>query len=179
MLVILPYQGHGFGYRYLHGMIGSFILLAIYGWMERAAVHRALRSLIVRVTVGGFLILLPIQAWMAHGLYVPYAHASQAIDRTASDYAIVSEEDTHFAHDLVLNRPDLSNRPIRLIAENMNADLINQLCRSRPSVVVVRDHALAKVTTIFGEPSSNRAPKRNEALPATLRDAGCQVSVPK
>jgi hypothetical protein len=32
MAVILPSQGEGFGYRYLHGAIGTAILLAVYGW---------------------------------------------------------------------------------------------------------------------------------------------------
>jgi hypothetical protein len=40
MFILLPYQGHGWGYRYLHGLIGSLSLLAGYGWIalsERAA----------------------------------------------------------------------------------------------------------------------------------------------
>ncbi|MGE0423013.1 MAG: hypothetical protein AB7O88_12150 [Reyranellaceae bacterium] len=177
MLVILPYQGHGFGYRYLHGVLGSIILLAVYGWLERVRLHAALRTLMVRTTVAGLLILLPIQAWMAHGLFAPYARASAAIDGTGADFAIISEEDVHFAHDLVTNRPDLSNRPIRLIAENVNAKLISQLCRSGPSVVVVSDRALAEASAVFGIPTSGRAPKRNAGLPAALREAGCRVSV--
>lgn len=177
MLVILPYQGHGFGYRYLHGVIGSLILLAIYGWVERARIQRALRTLMVRATVAGMLILLPLQAWMAHGLYTPYARASQAINRTAADFAIISEEDTHFAHDLVSNHPDLSNRPVRLLAEVLNEQLISQLCRTRPSVVVVSDRALAEASAIFGIPASNPAPKRNAALPPALHAAGCRVSI--
>src|ERR1700733_5369488 len=31
MALIMPWQGHGFGYRYVHGVIGVAILLAVYG----------------------------------------------------------------------------------------------------------------------------------------------------
>src|SRR5205085_7955168 len=31
MLVLLPWQGHGWGYRYLHGFLGSLCLLAGHG----------------------------------------------------------------------------------------------------------------------------------------------------
>jgi len=33
MFMLLPYQGHGWGYRYLHGLIGSAALLGGYGWI--------------------------------------------------------------------------------------------------------------------------------------------------
>src|SRR3546814_7908570 len=33
-LLLLVYQGHGWGYRYLHGLIGAFCLLGGFGWMR-------------------------------------------------------------------------------------------------------------------------------------------------
>src|SRR3546814_16931590 len=33
-LAIQPIQGHGLGYRNTHGLIGNFILLAVYGWVS-------------------------------------------------------------------------------------------------------------------------------------------------
>src|SRR3546814_19201859 len=33
-LVVQPFQGHGLGYRNTHGLIGNFILLAVYGWIS-------------------------------------------------------------------------------------------------------------------------------------------------
>jgi hypothetical protein len=177
MLVILPYQGHGFGYRYLHGLTGSLILLAIYGWLELARIQSALRSLIVRTTVAGLLIVLPLQAWMAHGFYAPYARASQAIDRTEADFAIVGEHDAPFSRDLVINHPYLSRRPVRLIGDTVTEALIGQLCRAGPNVVLLDDQALAGISAIFGDPASDKAAKRNEALAPALRAAGCRVSV--
>ena len=33
VLVVMPFQGHGWGYRYLHGMLGSIALFAAQGWI--------------------------------------------------------------------------------------------------------------------------------------------------
>ena len=33
VLVVMPFQGHGWGYRYLHGLLGSIALLAAQGWI--------------------------------------------------------------------------------------------------------------------------------------------------
>jgi hypothetical protein len=131
----------------------------------------------VRTTVAGTLVLLPLQAWMAHGFYAPYARASQAIDRAGADLAIVGAGDAPFSLDLVINRADLSNRPVRLIAETVDEQLIGQLCRAGPTVALVGDHVLAEISAIFGNRVSTRAAERNAALAPTLRTAGCQVSV--
>ena len=34
MSLILPYQGHGWGYRYMHGQIGCMALVAAMAWMQ-------------------------------------------------------------------------------------------------------------------------------------------------
>ena len=46
MFMLLPWQGHGWGYRYLHGVAGNAFLLAGYGWnaLEVRGFRRALRS---------------------------------------------------------------------------------------------------------------------------------------
>src|SRR3546814_1349670 len=41
-LLLLVYQGHGWGYRYLHGLIGAFCLLGGFGWMRLSRPERPL-----------------------------------------------------------------------------------------------------------------------------------------
>ncbi|MBX3500809.1 MAG: hypothetical protein KF889_15275 [Alphaproteobacteria bacterium] len=178
MLIILPYQGHGFGYRYIHGLIGSLILLAVFGWTELVSLRTASRMMMVRTTVGGLLVLLPVQAWMAHELYAAYARTSRAIARAEADFATIVGKDAHSAQDLVINHPDLSNRPVRLIAEYVNEPLVAQLCRSQPRIVLFNHQALSGITAYFGHAPPNPAP-RTESLPSALRAAGCRVSVPR
>ncbi|MEY2943045.1 MAG: hypothetical protein RLY97_1059, partial [Pseudomonadota bacterium] len=120
MAIILPYQGHGWGYRYLHGVIGNAALLGAYGWRHLAAwhtrLHGQLRPIMLRVTVAGLVVILPVQMAMAHHFIAPFAHANARITASGADYAIIGADDGPFALDLVLNRPNLSNRPIRLVA---------------------------------------------------------------
>src|SRR5205085_8232295 len=69
MLLILPYQGHGFGYCYVHGVIGAAILLAVYGWRRLVADRLWLRPIVVRTTLAGVVVLLPLQLWMGRSFY--------------------------------------------------------------------------------------------------------------
>ena len=176
-LVVLPYQGHGFGYRYLHGVIGSLILLAVYGWIELGERLPLWRAAMVRVTLAGLAVLLPIQAWMAHGFYAPFARVSAAIDRSGADYAIVGAEDAPFVQDLVINRADLSNRPIRLLAEQVDGLVIEQICRSGAAAVLVSDARLADIARYFGQEPEGDADTRNASLAPRLEAAGCRVTI--
>lgn len=174
-VIILPYQGHGFGYRYLHGVIGNFILLAIYGWMELDNARPAWRNLLLKSSAAGAIILLPVQASMAHALYAPYAAVSRQIDRIPADYVIISEEDASFASDLVINRPDLSNRPIRLLAEAGSTELFASLCRKQPILAFVDKRTLEGINAYFkianpGDPSKTTTP-----LVQHLTKHGCRL----
>jgi hypothetical protein len=137
MALIIPDQGHGFGYRYLHGAIGSAVLLAAIGWQRLRALWPRWDGAMVRASLLTVLLLLPMQTVMAHRLYRPFAAASARIDASGAHYAIIGANDGPYARDLVLNRPDLSNRPIRLSYEMAGdfAALAGMICR--PGGVVV------------------------------------------
>ena len=177
MLVILPYQGHGFGYRYLHGVIGNLILLAVYGWFELGARLPVWRTALLRATIGSALILLPLQAWMAHRFYATYADISEAIARSGADYAVIGGDDAAFTLDLVINRADLSNRPIRLIAEKVDARLMRDICRPGTTVALVDDALLAGIPALFGRAGEHKAAARNQRLARALTRAGCLVNL--
>ena len=174
MLVILPYQGHGFGYRYLHGLIGSFILLAVSGWTELGAAKARWRQLMLRTTAAGMAIILPLQAWMAHSFYAPFAQASNRLSAIDADFVLVGAGDAPFAADLVINSPFLGERPIRLLREAMKPSLVDAICKPQPRVALAGQAELAPIRGYF----------RLERLPAdaaigtlagALQRAGCQV----
>jgi hypothetical protein len=177
MLLILPYQGHGFGYRYLSGVTGNLILLAVYGWMELGDRRPIWRMMMRRATVASAVILLPLQAWMAHSFYAPYARVSQKIEKSNTEYVIIGAQDVSFSNDLVINRADVSNRPVRLIAEELNDDLVRHICRTGAAVALVDDHLLADISAYFGKQEQRRAAERNSILAPDLKSAGCHVSV--
>src|SRR3546814_19517409 len=83
-LVVQPFQGHGLGYRNTHGLIGNFILLAVYGWISIGGALDGWRPLLQRTTAASGPALLPSTAWMAHA---SYSHTSE--DRLVGEQCVV------------------------------------------------------------------------------------------
>ena len=170
-----PYQGHGLGYRYLHGLIGNLILLAVYGWVSLGQDMGRWRSLLLRTTAASCLILVPIQAWMAHGFYAPYAAVSHRIGSIAADYVVIGAKDVPFSGDFVRNDPYLDNRPVRLLREAIDPALQAQLCSSRPTVALIGTKILRPAATYFGTSPSASLESDNLDLATSLYRLGCYV----
>lgn len=176
MTLILPNQGHGFGYRYLHGLIGNLALLAVFGWMTLGAETARWRTLLVRATAVGWLAVLPVQAWLAHQAYAPFAAASNRISGSGSDFAVIGSDDVPFASDLVINPPQLDRRPTRLLRDALDAPLIAQLCASHPRVAVLGNPVLQPIADRF-DTQHPRADAANAEFSPRLTAAGCRVEV--
>src|SRR3984893_11359136 len=132
MFILLPYQGHGWGYRYLRGLIGSLSLLAGYGWIalsERATRNEmaTARTMLTLGSAVAWLVLLPAHAKQAHDFVMPYVRAADAIEHTATDLVVIDQSGLLFAEDLVRNDTFLRNRPkvldLTLLDEANLADL--------------------------------------------------------
>lgn len=177
MTVILPYQGHGFGYRYLHGLIGNAILLAVFGWVALGERLVRWRPLLLRATAAGLLVLLPMQAWMAHQFYAPFARASARIDASGADYVIVGAGDAPFAMDLVVNPPFLDKRPIRLLREKLNGPLARAICAQHPGATVAfaGPTLTAPINAYFGRLLAPPVNPSQQVLSAQLAAQGCRV----
>ncbi len=177
MAVILPYQGFGFGYRYLHGLIGNCILLAVYGWKSLGARRSEWRTPLLIASTASILIILPLQLWMSHQFYAPAARVDRQIASITADYAIVGKDDAPFADDLVHNSPSLDTRPVRLIAEEMDPSLIRSLCRMRPHVALIGDRTFDGMNSYYGVRSGDPATRQNAIIAPRLTAAGCRVRV--
>ena len=178
MAVLLPYQGHGFGYRYAHQVMGNAALLAGFGWRALAPWHARLRPMVARGFALSVLVVLPAQAWLAHGIYAPFARTSARIDATHADYAIIGAGDGPYALDLVLNRPDLSNRPIRLSAGDIDDSdaLAARLCASGHATVALPDDGFFDdISHYFHAPRLGQASGRLAEQATAFSDAGCHV----
>lgn len=138
MAFLLPYQGHGWGYRYLHGVLGNALLLAGYGYRELARTDRQRADGLVTVlTVGS----VPILAWLlitSHAFVTPYARLAQLIERQPTDFAIIDTEEPRSAIDQVNNRPDLSNRPLTFASDKLTPALLDQLCARGTVTLITR-----------------------------------------
>lgn len=176
MAIILPYQGHGFGYRYLHGLIGNCVLLAVFGWRHLGEELPRWRALLVRTSLAGLALLLPLQGWMAHAFYAPAALASARIGAAPADYALIGASDAPFAADLIYNPPALDRRPIRLLREAIDPAFARTLCAGHPAVVLAGDGVLQPIRDYFGDGTGHPAAKDSAAAAAMLAVAGCRIS---
>ncbi|HYD12655.1 MAG TPA: hypothetical protein VEC11_07395 [Allosphingosinicella sp.] len=132
MAILLPWQGHGWGYRYLHGCIGSFCLLAGYGWKALADGPAAarLRGALAAGTLVSLALILPWHLRQAHDFVAPYRAAYAAIRASPAEIVLVDDAGLLFAEDLVRNAPDLSNRPKIVYVVSLPAPQLAALCRS-------------------------------------------------
>ena len=143
VVFVMPYQGHGWGYRYLHGLIGSLCLLAALGWVritEAAAEtpRRALALGLAALTVVSLLVLLPLRGWQARAFIAPYAEAAAAIVRADADVVVVDTTGLHFGIDLVRNDPWLRNRPKVMDLVWLRPATIRSLCAAHDVAVFDR-----------------------------------------
>lgn len=133
MFILIPYQGHGWGYRYLHGFLGSACLLAVWEWTcltdhLDGAQRVGARVAFGAVTAAALLILLPIRAWQAHDFLHPYALANAAIRRANAQVVLVDNSASWFTTDLVRNDPYLTNRPVVLSLGDLEKGQARDLC---------------------------------------------------
>lgn len=98
MAVLAIDQGYGWGYRYLHGFIGSFALLAGYGWASMRP-RRTLRliwmSTLVAILTGSFLMM------RAHDYVMPYARSHERIMMSGADVVLVDTRGGRYVTDVV------------------------------------------------------------------------------
>lgn len=135
MFILLPFQGHGWGYRYLHGLIGSAALLGGYGWIaltEYATEDEISRGRIIVAICSAvaLFVLLPVHAIQAYYFVSPYFRASEAIERTPTDVVVIDTSRLMYAEDLVRNDPFLRNHPKVLDLLNLSEEDIEHLCSS-------------------------------------------------
>ena len=152
MSVLLPYQGHGWGYRYFHGVLGSFALLAAAGWV-RAVPEAGLQAghacgLLLAGVAGAVLVLLPVHGMQVRALLAPYIAANRAIAAADRDFVLVDGASFRFGFDLVRNDPGLQNRPKVLELVALDEAKLASLCGRGSVALFGREEA-----STFGIPA--------------------------
>lgn len=142
MLLLMPGQGYGWGYRYLHGCLGSLCLLALHGWREVGTDARArLRSVMIAGSAFTMLVLLPLEAWFAYRLTQPYFAGVAMIKRAGTPVVLLDGTGSMSGQDVLRNAPDLSNRPLVLDLALLGPEQLTELCRRTPVAVFGRREA--------------------------------------
>ena len=133
-LVAMPYQGHGWGYRYMHGIVGSVALVAALAWNRLREDGRlaAWSQPLMVLTAGSLAVLLPLCAMQARDFTRPIRTALDMIGNSRAGVVLIDDRGIAFGIDLVRNRPDLSNRPVVMGANGLDEARIEGLCRQGP-----------------------------------------------
>ncbi len=145
LVVIMPFQGHGWGYRYLHGFLGSLCLLATLAWVEltpdRAKTgpgadggpgtdEERIGAWTAFLAAGVFCVVfaLPARAIQTFGLIRPFARAAAAIAAAPAQIVVVDPAGLEYGQDFVRNDPFLERWPKVLNIEDLTPAGARDLC---------------------------------------------------
>jgi hypothetical protein len=137
VVLLMAYQGHGWGYRYWHAIIPHVLLLCGYGFREWLGEDRQLARRAVTLLATVTLLVLPFLLVTSQRFVVPYDKLTRLLDRQTAEFVIVETDPPGSAVDQVRNRADLTNRPLLLGSHALDNDLVRELCR-RGTVTLVR-----------------------------------------
>ncbi|MCB9948062.1 MAG: hypothetical protein H6842_09575 [Rhodospirillaceae bacterium] len=135
-LLLMPYQGHGWGYRYLHVCLGSFALIAAYGWvalkrdLAPASARRTAAALVAAAAIG-VVVGVPLRAVQAHRFAHPFAEAQAYVERLPVDAVLIDTAAIWYGTDLVRNDPFLRNTPKLMAVGQLTDGQLETLCRDR------------------------------------------------
>ena len=181
VLVVTPSQVHGWGYRYLHGLLGSIGLIAAWGWTrltrDLAAPRKAAANAALAASCAlSLLVFAPIRAWQAWSYTRPYAAANAAIQQSRAPVVIVANDGGAFFDTgaVMRNDPFLVHAPKVLLLYRLDAVKVAALCRAGP--VAVFDGADG---ARLGMDVYHARPPIQELLSRGLMSSmGCGVRVP-
>ena len=150
MSIATPTQTHGWGYRYLHGLLGSVCLVAAWAWSkltdplpppQRAAANGVL-SVACAVSL---LVMTPVRAWQAWNYVTPYATANAAVQKATADVVII-DHNGQVLFDmgtLVRNDPLLRHKPQVMALAYMDEAMVRRVCAEHSVAVFNGDSAKA------------------------------------
>jgi hypothetical protein len=172
-LLITPSPGHGWGYRYMHSLLGSLSIIAVYGWRSLGPLQQGrVQTVLVTLAALGALIALPLKAFQVQSFTQPYAKAAAAVRAIPADVVLVDIDDTHMGLDLVRNDPFLARSPSVMALQALPPDHVRALC-GQFAVAVLRHGDLEHTGIPAGrQPLAERAPQ-HWTQPGSLRQAGC------
>ncbi|WP_340264213.1 MFS transporter [Sphingobium mellinum] len=161
-------QGYGWGFRYAHGYIGPFCLLAGLGWarFRPAAMRPVFLSVAITLFASAFLV------WRTHAFVAPYAASHRMIDASQADVVLVDPRGGLYVTDLVRGRDGVPGKPMVMNLGMLTLDQVDALCSKY--VVELFDRAEFRP---LGVPLARWNLGRMDALRAHMKAEGCDKPV--
>ena len=176
MLVVMPFQGHGWGYRYWHGCLGSVSLLAAQGWIyltdrSTAALRRPATGLALCAAFSLF-VLLPWRCLQVHAFVEPYATAVRAITQSDAEVVVVDASRIWYGIDLSKNDPFLDGASKTMNLTHLSEQQLKTLC-SRYDVAIFDEKDAERFGIRMVEDSAPELVARNRVLRDLMRSLRC------
>jgi hypothetical protein len=132
------YQGYGWGFRYMHGQIGTLCLLAGLGWRavvpEGSRGHRPLLAASAVVALLSGLWLMSDTERYVRG----YARTMAAIRASDVDVVLVDIRGGYYMTDLVRFDEGKLGRPVVIALQMLSYDQLDRLCATRDVAIMDR-----------------------------------------
>jgi len=139
--ILMPDQGHGWGYRYLHGLLGVLALLAVPGWLalRRSSGKPRLTAWVMACLLISPLILIPLRASQIHARVTPYQRATALVAEQDADVVIVDNYEVAISYDIPRNAPVSPSRPIGMNEAYLTPEQIRTLCANYRVIFLGKD----------------------------------------
>lgn len=126
--------GYGWGYRYLHGFIGSFALLAGLGWasLKRPDSRVLSASVLIALLTGSFLMA------RTHDYVAPYAEVHRRIMASGADVVLVDPRGGRYVTDVVRGPgSDPLAGPVVMHIGWLTPRKVEALCARYPNIAIL------------------------------------------
>ncbi len=171
-------QGHGWGNRYFHPVLGHLALLAVPGWQvlrHHLGRRPALRFVAV-CTLFAALIQLPIRALEVEAMIRPFARAQQYFRSLPEPAVLVHPGMIWYGQDLIRNDPFLADHPKVLALPGLNRAQFERLrARGPVRIVTQRELAALGLFPIAAAPPQPLSGSAKVSAAATDRAKKCQL----
>jgi hypothetical protein len=145
--VVIPFQGHGWGYRYLHPYLGSFALLAGFGYNGlREAAGSRIDGVVITLSAVTAVVTIPLLLTATYRFLAPYVALERLVAAQRAPMVLIDTSAapttnrrwSRNAIETVRNLPDLSNVPLRFASDNLSPQQLSKLCAKGKIVLISR-----------------------------------------
>ena len=134
-------QAHGWGYRYFHGAIACFLIVAVAGFNRLSNLvgqQRATKFVLVGIAAS-LLVQFPVRCFEAERFVRPYARTAAAIHAIPKDIVAFDWRDAWYSADLIRNDPFLEQRPIIVSIFQLTPPAVAALEKNGTARFITRD----------------------------------------
>ncbi len=137
-------QGHGWGYRFAHSVLGNIALLAVPGMAVAARFFSrlAVRRLLYASVAFSVFWQLPARCYEVRQVVSPFADSYAYLKSLPEDIVVIDALSLWYSGDLVRNAPDLDVKPLLFFGYRLNTNTFAEL-QKLGTVRVVGEKELA------------------------------------